>query len=169
MLIIIRLKLKLLKLRDSKYLKLLKYLERLIPKVLELLDNYCTLMMDDIDTIHPTMTFKEELKQTKDLIGHWLNWDKPNKNVKIEPIKRKMEKAKEEKPKENKHPWDIAQEIITEQNRASLAVKWSAIPLEVLFDEQILTILHTEEELTDVSPLQDAVTQLPKSIYEIVE
>ena len=50
-----------------------------------------------------------------------------------------------------------------------LTVKWSAIPLEVLFDEQFLTILHAVEELTDVSPLQNAVTQLPKSIYEIVE
>ena len=43
-LIIIRLKPKLLKLRDSKYLKLLKYLERLIFKILELLDNYYTLI-----------------------------------------------------------------------------------------------------------------------------
>ena len=70
---------------------------------------------------------------------------------------------------ENKPPWDIAQEIITEQNRVSLAVKWSAIILEVLFDEQLLTILHAVKELTDVSPLQNAVTQLPKCIYEIVE
>ena len=31
-----------------------------------------------------------------------------------------------------------------------------------------MTILHVVEELTDVSPLQDAVTQLPKSIYEMV-
>ena len=50
-----------------------------------------------------------------------------------------------------------------------MAVKWSAIPLEVLFDEQFLTILHAVEELTDVSPLQNAVTQLPESIYEIVK
>ena len=126
-------------------------------------------MVDDIDTTYPKITFKEELKQTKDLIGHWFNWGKPKKDVKIGPIKRKIEKAKEEKSKENKHPWDIAKEIITEQNKASLAVKWSAVPLEVLFDEQFLTILHAVEELTDVSPLQDAVTQLPKSIYEIVK
>ena len=103
------------------------------------------------------------------MIGHWFNWKKPNKDVKVESIKKKIEKVKEEKPKENKHPWDIAQEIITEQNKASLAVKWSAIPPEVLFDEQILTILHAVEELTDVSPLQDTMTQLPKSIYEIVK
>ena len=36
------------------------------------------------------------------------------------------------------------------------------MPLEVLFDEQFLTILHAVEELTDVSPLQNAVTQLPE-------
>ena len=168
-LIIIRLKPKLLKLKDSKYLKLLKYLGRLILNILKLMDNCCTLMVDDIDTIYLTITFKEEPRHTKNLIGHWFNWSKPNKNVKVEPIKKKTEKVKEEKPKQNKHPWDITQELITEQNKASLAVKWSAIPLEVLFDEQFLTILHAVEELTDVSTLQDAVTQLPKSIYEIVQ
>ena len=80
-----------------------------------------------------------------------------------------MEGTKQESFGENRHPWDIAQEIITEQNKASLAVKWSAIPLEVLFDEQFLSILHAIEELTDVSPLQNAVTQLPKDIYKIVK
>ena len=168
-LIIIRLKPKLLEFKDSKCLKLLKCFEKLILKILKFLDNCCTLMVDDIDTIYLTITFKEEPKQTKDLIGHWFNWGKPNKDVKVEPIKKKIEKAKEEKPKENKHPLDIAQEIITEQNKVSLAVKWSAIPLEVLFDEQFLTILNVVGELTDVSPLQDALTQLPKSIYEIVK
>ena len=49
-----------------------------------------------------------------------------------------------------------------------MAVKWSAIPLEVLFDEHFLTILHAVEELTDASPLQNAVTQLPEDIYKIV-
>ena len=117
---------------------------------MQLLDDYCTLVVDTIDTIHPTITFKEELKPTQDLVRQCFNQDKTRKNVKIEPIKRKVEETKEERPKENKHPWDIAQEIITEQNRASLAVKWSAIPLEVLFDEQFLTILHAVEELTDV-------------------
>ena len=98
-------------------------------------------MVDDIDTVHPTITFKEELKPTQDLIIHCFNQDKTKKNVKIESIKRKVEETKKENSNENKHAWDIAQEIITEQNKASLAVKWSAIPLEVLFDEQFLTIL----------------------------
>ena len=78
-----------------------------------------------------------------------------------------MEETKKENSGENRHPWDIAQEIITEQNRASLVVKWSAIPLEVLFDEQFLSVLHAIEELMNVSPLQNAVTQLPKDIYKI--
>ena len=95
--------------------------------------------------------------------------DKKKKNVRIEPIKRKVEETKQENSSENRHPWDIAQEIITEQKKVSLAVKWSAIPLEVLFDEQFLSILHAIEELTDVSSLQNAVTQLPKDIYKIVK
>ena len=61
------------------------------------------------------------------------------------------------------------QEIIIEQNQASLAIKWSAIPHETLFDEQFLRVLHAVEELTDIAPLKDAMTQLPKSIYEIVK
>ena len=113
---------------------------------------------------HPTITFKEEPKPVQDLVIQCFNQDKIKKNVKIE----KVEETKKENSGENGHPWDFAQEIITEKIRASLAVKWSAIPLEVLFDEQFLTILHAIEELTDVSPLQNAVTQSPKDIYKIV-
>ena len=113
----------------------MEYLKKLTLEILQLLDDYCTLAVDDIDSVHPTITFKEELKPIQDLIIQCFNQDKTKKNVKIEPIKRKVEETKKENPNENKHPWDIVQEIITEQNRASLAVKWSAIPLEVLFDE----------------------------------
>ena len=101
------------------------------------------------------ITFRENVKSEKD--------------GKIEPIKRKEEKGKEQKPVESKHPWDITQEIIIEQNQASLAIKWSAIPHETLFDEQFLRVLHAVEKLTDIAPLKDAMTQLPKSIYEIVK
>ena len=117
----------------------------------------------------PTITFKEEPKPIQDLVIQSFNQDKIKKNVRIEPIKRRVEETKKENSGENRHPWDIAQEITTEQNRASLAVKWSAIPLEVLFDEQFLSVLHAREELMDVSPLQNAVTQLPKDIYKIVK
>ena len=87
----------------------------------------------------------------------------------MEPIKRKEEGVKVETPKENKHPWDIAHEIIQEQNKAALAIKWSAIPTETLFDEQFLNVLHAIEEITDTSPLRDAAINLPKDIYEIVK
>ena len=147
----------------------MEYLKKLTLEILRLLDDYCTLVVYDIDTIHPTITLKEELKPIQGLIIQCFNQDKTKKNVKLEPIKRKVEETKKENPNENKHPWDIAQEIITEQSRASLTVKWSAIPLEVLFDEQFLTILHAVDEMMDVSPLQNAVTQLPESIYEIVK
>ena len=118
---------------------------------------------------HPTIMFKEEPKPIQDLVVQCFNQDKIKKNVRIEPIKRKVEETKKENSGEKRHSWDIAQEIITEQNRASLAVKWSAIPLEVLFDEQFMSIIHAIEELMDVSPLQNAVTQLPKDIYKIVK
>ena len=117
----------------------------------------------------PTVTFKEEPKPMQDLVVQCFDQDKKKKNVRVEPIKRKVEETKKENSGENRHPWDITQEITTEQNRASLAVKWSAIPVEVLFDEQFLSILHAIEELTDFSPLQNAVTQLPKDIYKIVK
>ena len=73
---------------------------------------------------------------------------------------------KVEIPKENKHPWDIAHEIIREQNKAELAIKWSAIPTETLFDEQFLNVLHTIEEIPH---LWDVAINLPKDIYEIVK
>ena len=43
-------------------------------------------------------------------------------NVKVVPYKNKTI-VKLEKKKEDKHPWDIAQEIILEQKQAALAVK----------------------------------------------
>ena len=76
--------------------------------------------------------------------------------------------TKPERKGEGKHPWDIAQEIIAEQRQAALAVKWAILPLETLMDEQFLLILHTIEEITDVTPLREAALQLPKKIYEIV-
>ena len=74
-----------------------------------------------------------------------------------------------EKKKEDKHPWDIAQEIILEQKQAALAVKWAVLPLETLMGEQFLTILHAIEGITDVTPLKEAARQLPKQIYEIIK
>ena len=52
--------------------------------------------------------------------------------------------------------------------QTSIATKWSVIPHETLFDEQFLRVLHAVEEITDVTPLKDAMTQLPKQIYDIM-
>ena len=119
------------------------------------MDNCCSLIVDNIDENIPLIIFKENVKLRKD--------------AKIEQIQRKEERGKEQKLLESKHPWDIAQEIIKEQNQAALAIKWSAISHETLFDEQFLRVLHAIEELTDLAPLKDAMTQLPKNIYEIVK
>ena len=129
----------------------LKYVFQIILTALNYLDNCCSLIVDDIDENIPLIIFKENVKSRKD--------------AKIEPIKMKGEKGKEQKFIESKHPW----EIITEQNQATLAIKWSAIPHETLFDEQFLRVLHAIEELTDLAPLKDVMTQLPKNIYEIVK
>ena len=89
-------------------------------------------------------------------------------NVKVVPYENKTI-AKIEKKKEEKHPWDIAQEIMLEQKQAALAVKWAIIPLEILMDEQFLTILHAIEGITDATPLREAAKQLLKQIYEIIK
>ena len=89
-------------------------------------------------------------------------------NVKVVPYENKTI-VKPEKKKEDKHPWDIAQEIILEQKQAALAVKWAVLPLETLMDEQFLIILHAIEGITDATPLKEAAKQLPKKIYEIIK
>ena len=134
----------------NRCVKSFKYVFQMILTALNYLDNCCSLIVDDIDENIPLIILKENAKSRKD--------------AKIEPIQRKEEKGKEQKFIENKHPWDIAQEIITEQNQAALAIKWSVIPHETLFDEQFLRALHAIEELMDLAPLKDAMTQLPKNI-----
>ena len=52
---------------------------------------------------------------------------KPVRNAKVVPYENKAI-AKVEKKKKDKHPWDIAQEIILEWERAALVVKWAIIP-----------------------------------------
>ena len=90
------------------------------------------------------------------------------RNAKVVPYENKTI-AKIDKKKKDKHPWDIAQEIILERERAALAVKWAIIPLEVLMDEQFLNVLHSIEEITDATPLREAAKQLPKQIYNIIQ
>ena len=90
------------------------------------------------------------------------------RNARVVPYENKTI-PKIEKKHKDKHPWDIAQEIILEWQRAVLAVKWAIIPLEVLMDEQFLKVLHSIEEITDTTLLRDAAKQLPKQIYTIIQ
>ena len=96
------------------------------------------------------------------------NIKKHVRNAKVIPYENKAI-PKIEKRHKDKHPWDIAQEIILEWQQAALAVKWAIIPLEVLMDEQFLEVLHSIEEITDTTPLRDVAKQLPKQIYSIVQ
>ena len=86
----------------------------------------------------------------------------------VTPYKNKTA-VKPERREENKHPWDIAQEIMAEQKQAAMAIKWAILPLETLMDEQFMMVLHAIEEITDVTPLKKAALQPPKKIYEIVK
>ena len=89
-------------------------------------------------------------------------------NSKVIPYENKVV-AKVEKKKTDKHPWDIAHEIVKEQEQAALAVKWAIIPVEVLMDEQFLNVLHSIEEITDTTPLRDTAKQLPRQLYGIIQ
>ena len=89
-------------------------------------------------------------------------------NARVAPYENEI-LVKVEKKKTEKHPWDIAHEIMKEQEQAALAVKWAIIPIEVLMDEQFLEVLHSIEETTDATPLRDAAKQLPKQLYGIIQ
>ena len=89
-------------------------------------------------------------------------------NAKVIPYENKII-AKVEKKKTDKHPWDIAHEIMKEQERAALAVKLAIIPVEVLMDKQFLNVLHSIEEITDATPLRDVAKQLPRQLYGIIQ
>ena len=154
--------------KDSKCTIPVKYFWKIVSTSLKFLDVCCTLIVDDIDEIFPTIKFMEEQQESRKVFENWFNWDKPKQNIVVEPIKRKKEGVKVEISKENKHPWDIAHEIIQE-NKAALLIKWSAIPTENLFDEQFLNVLHAIEEISDTSPLRDVAINLPKAIYKIVK
>ena len=89
-------------------------------------------------------------------------------NARVAPYENEV-LVKVEKKKTEKHPWDIANEIIKEQEQAALAVKWAIIPIELLMDEHFLNVLHSIEEITDTTPLRDAARQLPKQLYGIIQ
>ena len=141
-----RWKIQLRKPNHQRNVKLIKEIQEKTIHLLNTLMNLCAYMQDFDDT----------------------HIKKHVKSVKVIPYENKTI-AKAEKKKVEKHPWDITQEIMLEQKKAALAVKWPIIPLEILMDKQFLTILHAIEEITDATPLREAAKQLPKQIYEIIQ
>ena len=146
LILLCRLKIQLQKPNRQRNIKLIQEFQRRVVHLLNTLMNWCARMQDFDDT---------HIKK------HVIN-------VKVVPYENKTI-VKPEKKKEDKHPWNIAQEIILEQKQAALAVKWAVLPLEVLMDEQFLTILHAIEGITNATPLKEAAKQLPKKIYEIIK
>ena len=140
-----RLKIQLRKPNCQRNVKLIKDFQRKMMHLLSALMNCCACLRNLNDT----------------------HIKKRVRNAKVVPYENKTI-AKTEK-KKDKHPWDIAQEIILEREWAALAVKWAIIPLEVLMDEQFLKVLHSIEEITDATPLREAAKQLPKQIYNIIQ
>ena len=140
------LKIQLQKPNHHRNVKLIKEFKRKMVHILVTLMNWCAYMQDFDDTI---------------IEKHVIN-------AKVIPYENKTV-IKPERREEDKHPWDIAQEIMAEQKQAALAIKWAVLPLETLMDEQFLITLHAIEEITDVTPLREAAIQLPKKIYKIVK
>ena len=140
------LKIQLQKPNRQRNVKLIKEFQRRGVHLLNTLMNWCAYMQDFDDT----------------------HIEKHVINVKVVPYENKTI-VKPEKKKEDKHPWNIAQEIMMEQKQATLTIKWAVLPLETLMDEQFLTILHAIEGITDATPLREAAKQLPKKIYEIIK
>ena len=135
------LKVQLQKLNHQRNEDLVKEFKKKVVHMLVTLMNWCAYMQDYDDTI-----------LEKHVVG-----------ARVIPYENKTV-VKPKRRKEDKHPWDIAQEIMAEQGQAALAIKWAILPLEILMDEQFLTILHAIEEITDVTPLREAAIQLPKKI-----
>ena len=139
------LKIQLQKLSHQRNINLIKEFKSKVVHMLVTLLNWCAYMQDyDDDVIEKHVV-----------------------NAKVIPYEDKTI-IKPERKGEGKHPWNIAQEIMVEQRQAALAVKWAILPLETLMDEQFLLILHAIEEITDVTPLREAASQIPKKIYKIV-
>ena len=130
----------------QRSLQLIQRFSRTVIQLLDALMNWCTHFQDYDET----------------------GVEKKILNARVAPFENEI-LVKVEKKKMEKHPWDIAHEIMKEQKQAALAVKWAIIPIEVLMDEQFLEVLHSIEEFTDATPLRDAARQLPKQLYGIIQ
>ena len=139
------LKIQLQKLNHQRNVNLIKEFKRKVVHTLITLMNWCAYMQD----------YKYNIIEKHVINAKVILYE--NKTI-----------PQPERRKENKHPWDIAQEIMAEQRQAALAIRWATLPLETLMDKQFLLILHAIEDITDVTPLREAALQLPKKIYEIV-
>ena len=106
------LKIQLQKPNRQRNVKLIQEFQRRVVHLPNTLMNWCAHMQDFDDT----------------------HIEKHVINVKVVPYENKTI-VKLEKKKEDKHPSDIAQEIILKQKQAALAVKWAVLPLEILMDE----------------------------------
>ena len=84
----------------QRYLNMIRDFGVGVAQLLVTLEDWCTLMTDYDDIIEKDIT-----------------------NVRVVPYRNKTV-PKPKRKEETKHPWDIAQEIITEQKQAALAVKW---------------------------------------------
>ena len=140
------LKIQLQNLNHQRNVNLVREFKKKVVHMLVTLMNWCAYMQDYDDAII----------------------EKHVVNAKVIPYENKTV-IKPDRREEDKHPSDIAQEIMAEQKQAAIAIKWAVLPLETLMDEQFLIILHAIEEITDVTPLRKAAIQLPKKIYEIVK
>ena len=91
-------------------------------------------------------SIKEFKRKMMHLLNTLMNWcaylqdfddtpiEKHVMNAKVVPYENKTI-VKPEKKKEDKHPWDVAREIMAEQKQAALTIKWAVLPLETLMDE----------------------------------
>ena len=140
------LKIQLQKLNRQRNVNLIKGFKKKVVHMLVTLMNWCTYMQD-----------YDDVTVEKHIV-----------NARVIPYENKTI-VKSERREEDKHPWDIAQEIRAEQRQAALAINWAILSLETLMDKQFLIILHAIEEITDVTPMGEAAIQLPKKIYKIVK
>ena len=113
------LKIQLQKLNQQWNVNLIKDFKEGVVHMFVTLMNYCAYMQDYNDTIMEKCVVEAQ----------------------VIPYKNKIT-VNPERREENKHPWDIAQEILAEQKQAAVAVKWAILPLETLMDEQFLAVLH---------------------------
>ena len=141
------LKIQLQKLNQQRNVNLIKEFKEGVVHMFVTLMNYCAYMQDYDDTIMEKCVVEAQ----------------------VTPCKKTKTAVNPERGEENKHLWDIAQEIMAEHKQAAVAIKWAILPLETLMDEQFLMVLHAIEEITDATPLREAALQLPKKIYEIVK